>query len=417
MENTLAVLATLSLVAWAYLIFFRGGFWRSDQRLDRPSDQSERWPPERWPAVVAVVPARNEAPVIGQALRALLTQDYPGEFSVVVVDDGSDDGTAGAARAAAAATGRSDRLAVIEGKPLEAGWTGKMWALAQGIERVEADPGDARYLLLTDADIEHGPGAVRDLVAKAEAEALDLVSLMALLRCEARWEKLLIPAFVFFFQKLYPFPWVNDPKCKIAGAAGGCVLLRRAVLARAGGIGAIAGALIDDCALARAIKRQGPIWLGLTRSTRSIRPYAGLSDIWSMVARSAYTQLRHSVLLLAATVVGMFVIYIGPPLAVFVDDTATAALGVAALALMVTAYAPTLRLYRQPLWTAALLPLSAFLYTLMTVDSALRHWRGEGGNWKGRSYAAPTDLSQAAASFPGNSGSPRAWPRRSPPQL
>jgi hopene-associated glycosyltransferase HpnB len=395
MDMAFTGLAAFSLAAWVYLIFFRGGFWRADQRLTTPPRS-----PDGWPAVAAVVPARDEAPVIGRALRALLAQDYPGPFSVVVVDDHSDDGTAEVARVTAAGTGHGDLLAVVKGSSPEPGWTGKMWALAQGVDRAAADHPDARYILLTDADIEHGPGTLRDLVAKAEAESLDLVSLMALLRCETPWERLLIPAFVFFFQKLYPFPWVNDPSRRTAGAAGGCILVRRAALARAGGIATIGGALIDDCAFARVVKRNGPLWLGLSDSSRSIRPYAGLSDIWAMVARSAYTQLRHSAVLLAATVVGMIVIYLGPPLAVVAGaaqvDAMTAAIGAAAWLLMAAAYVPTLRLYRRPLPAALLLPLSALLYTLMTVDSALRHWRGTGGSWKGRSYGPPSSERRAA---------------------
>ncbi|MFQ5958325.1 MAG: glycosyltransferase, partial [Alphaproteobacteria bacterium] len=251
-----------------------------------------------------------------------------------------------------------------------------------------------------DADIEHGPAALRALVAKAEAERLGLVSLMARLRCEGGWERLLIPAFVFFFQKLYPFPWVNDPRRRTAAAAGGCMLVRRTTLAGAGGIDAVKDALIDDCALARALKERGPIWLGLATTTRSIRAYAGLGGVWDMVARSAYAQLRHSALLLAATVAGMFVVYLGPPLATVAGAAAgeavSAGLGLAAWALMAAAYTPTLRLYRQPPSAGVLLPFTALLYTLMTVDSALRHWRGEGGMWKGRTYT-PTAHSSGPA--------------------
>ncbi len=384
------VLAVLSLAAWLYLIFLRGGFWRADQRL-APAP-----PPEAgWPAVVALVPARDEAPLIARTMRALLAQDYAGTFAVVLIDEDSSDGTADAARTAA---GDGGRLVVVPATSLPAGWTGKLWALAQGVERAAEELPGARYLLFSDADIEHDPEVLRGLVARAEADRLDLVSLMALLRCRAPWERLLVPAFVFFFQKLYPFPWVNDPARAAAAAAGGCVLLRRDALAAAGGLEAIGGALIDDCALARAIKHsgstsgsgvpRGAIWLGLTTTTRSVRPYAGLAGIWRMVARSASTQLRHSALLLVIAVFGMVVAYLGPPVALIGGAAAGgwpgALLGAAAWLLMAAAYGPTLRLYGQSPAGALLLPAAAVLYTLMTVDSALRHWRGRGGVWKGR---------------------------------
>ena len=286
MAVALTILAAVSLAVWLYLLFGHGGFWRADQRLDAPGDVIGA-----WPAVAAVVPARNEAAVIGQTLRSLLAQDYPGDLVVIVVDDESDDGTAAVAR------GAGDRVVVVGGVARPAGWVGKTWALAQGVEAAAAAAPEARYLWFSDADIEHGPGVLRALVAKAEVRRLDLVSLMARLHCASAWERLLIPAFVFFFQMLYPFRRVNDPARATAAAAGGCMLVRRAALAAAGGLDAIAGELIDDCALARALKPGGPIWLGLATESRSVRPYAGLGDIWDMVARSAYTQLRHSPML------------------------------------------------------------------------------------------------------------------------
>ncbi len=378
-----AWLAAVSLAAWFYLILFHGGFWRTDRRLESAAPD-----PAAWPAVAAVVPARNEAALIGRTLGALLAQDYPGTFVIVVVDDHSTDGTAEAALRAASAVGKGDRVAVVRAAPLPDDWTGKTWAMAQGVDRANGVAPKSSFLWFTDADIEHDPPVLRALVAKAEAERLDLVSLMALLRCKSGWERLLIPAFVFFFQKLYPFAWVNDPQRRLAGAAGGCMLVRRRALEAAGGLGAIRGELIDDCALAAAIKPGGPIWLGLASATRSIRPYAGIGDVWEMVARSAFAQLRYSAALLGGTVIGMIVVYLAPPVAAIAGGLAghgpAAGLGLAGWLAMAGTFAPTLKFYRGPPWAAALLPAAALLYTLMTIDSALRHWRGRGGRWKGR---------------------------------
>jgi hopene-associated glycosyltransferase HpnB len=380
--TVLGLAAVFSIAIWAGLLFGRGGFWRADQRLPAV-------PPERpaWPAVVAVVPARNEAATIAAAVASLLGQDYSGGVRVVVVDDHSDDGTAEKARAVA---NGSDRLTVVTGAALPSGWTGKLWAVHQGLAAAARVAPDAVYVLLTDADIVHDPSSVRRLVAKAEAECLDLVSLMVLLHCQGFWERLLIPAFVFFFQKLYPFPRVNDPKRPEAAAAGGCMLVRRRALDAAGGVAAIRDRLIDDCALAGMIKCSGPIWLGLTKDVRSIRAYESLGDIWRMVARAAFTQLSHSWLALAGTVVGMAIVYLVPPLAVALGLATGAAVpaivGVAAWLLMAVAYWPTLRLYGLGLGWAFALPAAGFLYTLMTLDSARRHWQGRGGSWKGRHY-------------------------------
>ncbi len=378
-SGVLTAFAFASLAAWCGLILLRGGFWRADQRIDDADDL------EVWPPVVAVIPARNEAPTIGRTVASLLAQDYSGEFRVVVVDDNSDDGTAEAAAAC-------KRVGVIAGAPLAAGWTGKLWAIRQGLEEAGRLLPGATYFLLTDADIEHHPGNLRELVSKAERQRLDLVSLMVRLRCESSWERLLIPAFVFFFQKLYPFPRVNDPARRTAAAAGGCMLVRRSALDAAGGIEAIKDRLIDDCALAAAVKRGGPIWLGLTTRTVSLRAYETLGEIWNMVARTAYVQLNHSVTALLGTVIGMLVIYVAPIVALIAaavpGDVRLAALGASALTLMVIAYAPTLRLYGFPFWHGLALPAAAVLYTLMTVSSAIRHWRGRGGAWKGRKYSA-----------------------------
>ncbi|MDJ0949183.1 MAG: glycosyltransferase [Alphaproteobacteria bacterium] len=386
--TALTAAAVLALATWLYLLLGHGRlWWRADQRL--PAETGGR---ESWPPVAAVIPARNEAPFVGRAVASLVAQDYPGELKVVLVDDDSSDGTADAARAAAREAGAEDRLTIVAGAPLPEGWTGKMWAVSRGVAHASEVMPEAGYLLLTDADIVHGPGALRRLVDKAEQDRLDLVSLMVLLHCRGGMERLLIPAFVFFFQMLYPFPWVNDPRRGTAGAAGGCMLVRRAALTRAGGIEAIRGEIIDDCALARRIKSEGPIWLGLAEETRSVRPYAGLDGIWHMVARTAFTQLRYSAVLLAGTALGMILLYLVPLVALLTGlatgGWAPALAGIATWLVMALAYAPTLRLYREPAAAAFLLPAAGVLYALMTVDSARRHWGGRGGAWKGRTYAA-----------------------------
>lgn len=391
-------LTLLSLLIWIYLLSWRGQFWRSDQRLAAtpPEDLQE------WPTVWAVVPARNEASLLPQTLRSLLLQDYPGAFKVILMDDHSSDGTARVAQETAAALDRPDQLQILTVEPLPPGWTGKLWAMAQGVEVANQQPPTPDYLLLTDADILHDRGNLRQLVAKAVAEKLDLVSLMVLLRCESFWERLLIPAFVFFFQKLYPFRWANDPNHPLAAAAGGCILVDRQALLRAGGIAAVRQALIDDCALAAAIKsggnptqpqQRGRIWLGLTQTTLSLRPYPSLETIWTMVARTAFTQLNYSTGLLLGTLVAMVLVYLLPPvstiLGLLLGQWPVAIAGLLTWLLMILAYLPTIRLYKlNPLWAIAL-PAIALLYNLMTLDSALRHWRGAGGAWKGRVYPVP----------------------------
>ncbi len=367
------IVAVLSAALWAYLVFARGSFWRT--AVTRPP----RWP-ERWPAVAAVVPARDEALTVGRAVASLLTQSYPGRFEVVVVDDHSSDGTA-AARGAAASLKTEERLSVIAAEPLPPGWTGKLWALAQGIERTASE---ARYLLLTDADVEHDRDNLAGLVARAEAENLDLVSLMVKLTSESFAERALVPAFVFFFQMLYPFPWVNRRDNATAAAAGGCILLRREALARIGGIAAIRGRLIDDCALAAVVKAGGPIWLGLAERTRSLRRYPRFRDFWRVVTRTAYTQLRGSPILLVATILGLALAFIAPPAVTLFGAGATAQLGLLTWIAMAGAYFPTVRYYGlSPAW-APFLPLVALFYLAATVDSARLHWRGRGGEWKGR---------------------------------
>ncbi|MAO55242.1 MAG: glycosyl transferase family 2 [Rhodospirillaceae bacterium] len=382
--------AVAALVIWAGLLFCRGRFWFADQHLSPPVADLAGRP---WPDVAAVIPARDEASTIGCTVASLLNQDYPGRLDVFVVDDNSTDGTAEKARAAAEAAGAGERFHLVSGKPLANGWSGKLWAVSQGLAAARAGAPDAAYVLLTDADIDHDPANLRRLAAKAEMEKRDLVSLMVLLNCETPWERLLIPAFVFFFQKLFPFPWVNDPTDSTAAAAGGCMLVRRKALEDAGGIEAIRGRLIDDCALAALLKARGSIWLGLTRETVSLRRYDDLAEIWRMVARTAYEQLGHSILALLGTLVGMALLYLVPPVAAIWGAIAgewdLAAAGAAGWGLMVLAYFPTLRLYGRPAWAGLALPLAGLLYTLMTADSARRHWLGRGGGWKGRTYAGP----------------------------
>lgn len=376
-------LALLACAAWLYLAFRHGRFWRGDQRLDETIAA-----PVEWPAVAIVIPARNEADVIGRAVASHMAQDYPGKFHIFVVDDRSTDSTTAAAREAA---GDDERLTVVTAPPLPEGWAGKVAAMAAGWTEAAQRALDARYVLFTDADIEHPADNLRRLVAKAEAARLDMTSLMVKLEARTFWEHILIPAFVFFFQKLYPFPLVNDPGHRMAGAAGGCMLVRRTALERIGGLAAIKGEIIDDCALARAIKPGGPIWLGLSADARSLRPYGGLGGVWRMVARSAFNQLRYSTALLAGCVLGMLVLYVVPPLAaldgLFDNHALLALLGVTAWATMALCYKPTLDLYGRPVWEALLLPVAAIFYVLMTVDSARAHWAGRGGAWKGRTYA------------------------------
>jgi hopene-associated glycosyltransferase HpnB len=383
--NAVTVLGLLALAIWLYLLAARGGFWLARERDDRALLPERR----RWPSVAAVVPARNEADVIAHSITSLIRQDYPGPFRIVLVDDGSDDGTA--AKALAAASGAETRLEVLRGSALPAGWTGKVWAQQQGVRHATVSDGGPDYLLLTDADIGHAPDNLRSLVARAEGDGLVLVSLMAELSCRGWAERFLIPAFVFFFQMLYPFGWVNDRKRGLAAAAGGCMLVRREALERAGGMASIRSRIIDDCALARCLKAEGPIWLGLTRRATSLRPYGGFLDIGRMVSRSAYAQLDYSPLLLAGTLAGMTLTYLVPVfLALFGSGLAQAA-GLGAWLLMAVAFQPTLRFYRvSPLWGLAL-PVTAAAYTLFTLQSAMAVWRGRGGMWKGRAQAMASE--------------------------
>ncbi len=378
-----------SLAAWGWLLLGQGFFWRTDVRLP------ERPPPGDWPAVAIVVPARDEAAVLPSSLPSLLAQDYPGRAEVYLVDDGSTDGTGEVARALADAGGGLPLTVDSPGEP-DPGWTGKLWAVRHGLA-LARERMDAEYLLLTDADIAHAPDSLRELMAAARSGGLDLVSQMARLRVATFWERLIVPAFVYFFAQLYPFRWVNRPGARTAAAAGGCVLLRREAAQRAGVPDSIRQAVIDDVSLARAVQRSGGrIWLGLAEGVQSVRPYRGLGPLWRMVSRSAYAQLLHHPLLLAGTVAGMAVIYLAPPVAVVAGALSgavvPAVLGAGAWAVMTGTYLPMLRYYRQPLWLAPLLPVTALLYLLMTVDSAVQHYRGRGAAWKGRTYARPEAL-------------------------
>ncbi|HXU99375.1 MAG TPA: glycosyltransferase [Caulobacteraceae bacterium] len=373
------VAALAALAAWIYLLVGRGGFWRASER----DDAGVAPEPAVWPAIIAVVPARNEADVVGQAITSLRNQDYPGPFRIILVDDNSEDGTAEAARAARGV----HPVEVIGGAPLAEGWTGKLWAQSQGV--AAAAHGAPDYLWLTDADIFHKSGTLRALTARAEAGDLALTSLMVRLTVRTGTERLLIPAFVFFFQMLFPFAWVNDPARRTAAAAGGCMLVRREALERAGGLGAIRGEIIDDCALGALMKRQGPIWLGLTSRSQSLRPYAGLGEIARMVARSAYAQLGYSPLMLVGTLAGMAIVFAVPALLTLLAHGPARWLGLASWLIMGFAVQPILRLYRLwGLWGAAL-PLAGTLYGAFTLWSAVLTWQGRGGEWKGRLQGSP----------------------------
>ncbi len=367
------LVVSVSLAIWLVLLLGRGWFWRMRERDDTAAPE-----PSRWPSVVAVVPARNEADVIGRSVGSLLKQDYPGPFRVILIDDQSDDGTAEVARALGDA-----RLEIINGAAHPAGWTGKLFAVSQGVVRAGDEP---EYLLLTDADIAHAPDNLRHLVAHAETARYALVSLMAKLNCESFAERFLIPAFVFFFDMLYQFGWVNNPRRRFAAAAGGCMLVRRQALVQAGGIEVIRSEIIDDCALARHLKKQGPIWLGLTERAVSLRPYPRIADIRAMVARSAYAQLDYSPVILFDTTIGMLLLYV-VPLAGVVLGGMSAILGTLTWAAMTVAFQPILRFYRRsPFWGLAL-PVIGMFYAAFTIDSAVQHWRGRGGMWKGRAQA------------------------------
>jgi hopene-associated glycosyltransferase HpnB len=373
------------LAIWVYLIAARGGFWRAAARDD--ADPAGGIATGGWPAVTAVIPARDEAECVGQTVASLLRQTYPGEFHVVLVDDQSRDATAQVARDAAAALGASGRLAVLSGRGLPAGWTGKLWAQRQGVDACESAPRPPDYILFTDADIVYAPDALQMLVTRANADGLVLTSLMAKLRCKSFAERMFVPAFIFFFQMLYPFAWANDPSNATAAAAGGCMLVRRETLRAAGGIEAIRDALIDDCTLAKLLKRHGPISITLTDRVHSIRAYPDVGDIRRMVSRTAYAQLRYSPLILAGTVFGLALTYLAPVALALFGSGVPQFIGIFVWILMALAFRPTLKFYRlSTLWAPAL-PAIAAMYMAFTLDSAYQHARGRGGMWKGRAQA------------------------------
>lgn len=377
----------LSFLIWAYLVLARGGFWRI---YPAAPEQDVNINPVQ---IAVIIPARNEADVVGRAVRSLLQQTGPHRIHIFLIDDASTDSTAQAARNAAIGAGQPQNLTVIQGSPLPPGWSGKLWAMEQGIQQAANIAPD--FFLFTDADIEHAPDSVATLVSIAQSGHYDMASFMVKLHCQSVAEKILIPAFVYFFFKLYPPAWIANPRRSQAGAAGGCILIRPAALEKAGGIQAIRQEVIDDCSLAARVKlTAGRLWLGASATTRSIRPYEGFSGIGRMISRSAFNQLRHSTLLLLFSMLGMAVTYLLPLALVAGHRMAPAALGGTAWLLMVLSYLPVLRLYRlNPLWALAL-PLAALFYVGATFHSAWKYWTGQGGEWKGR-IQDPKESTQA----------------------
>jgi hopene-associated glycosyltransferase HpnB len=371
----MTALTILSALIWCWLLTMRGRFWSAGPIAPIAV-------PARAPPVAVIVPARDEAPNIARAVSSLLEQSYPGPFRVTLVDDGSEDGTGAIARAVGDSIA-PERLSVLTGAPRPAGWAGKLWALHQGV----AASGTPEYFFFTDADIEHDPPHLASLVALAECYDLDMVSEMVTLSCESVAEKALIPAFVFYFQLLYPFAWVNNPLCGTAAAAGGSVLIRRRALIRIGGIEAVRGALIDDVALAGAVKAGGRIYLGHAALARSIRPYPEMRDIWRMIARSAYAQLSFSPIILAATTLAMALVWLVPPMAALFGHGWIRFLGLLTWVAFATAYLPTLARFRRAWAWALFLPAIASFYMAATIGSAVNHHRGSGVVWKGRAYA------------------------------
>ena len=371
-----ASVATLSAVTWSYLALARGSFWRIKNAKPDASDKAGF-----SGGVVAVIPARNEAELIGPVVTSLLNQCVA--MPVLLVDDESSDGTADVARRASEKAGKADALIVIQSKPLPAGWTGKLWSMHQGIERARAL--NPAWLLLADADVLHGAETVANLGLIASHGHYDQVSFMVKLHCESLPEKLLIPAFVYFFFMLYPPAWIRDTRRSTAGAAGGCMLVRAETLERAGGLEAIRGALIDDCSLARLLKQHGGrLWIGLADQSQTLRRYETFSDVEHMVSRTAFNQLKHSSLLLLCTIAGMVITYLAPPLLLLTHSRLAIFMGAAAWAAMTMTYSTMVRYYRlNPAW-ALTLPLAALFYLGATMHSAVKYWNGSGGDWKGR---------------------------------
>jgi hopene-associated glycosyltransferase HpnB len=398
------LLGIITLAIWLHLFFGRAWFWRV-RRLD--ADRNTPKEPAQWPSVSVVVPARNEAETIAQVITSLMLQNYPGDFSITLVDDHSTDATAEIARQAAAQHDAAQRVTILSASDLPSGWTGKLWALNEGVTSAAASskiltppPGagvtrsaaqapDSYWF--TDADIVHAPDTLKNLIARAELSNLDLTSLMVLLQSKTLPERALIPAFLYFFLMLYPPGWIADEDLATAGAAGGCILLKRSALERIGGLASIRGEVIDDCALAKAVKSSGgKVWLGLTRKSTSLRAYGTFSEIRDLIARTAYTQLRYSPLVLAGTLLGMLLTYVAPIALLFAHDSTARALGATAWLLMTLSFLPTVRFYRLSALWAPLLPLTALFYTYATWLSALRYWMGKGGQWKGRAQAQKT---------------------------
>jgi len=392
------VLGIITLGIWLHLFFGRGWFWRVG-KLDADREPLET--PGEWPQVMAVVPARNEEETIGRAVAGLVKQNYPGAFFVVVVDDHSEDATAGIAQQVADESGVGERVRIVSASALAEGWTGKLWALNEGVfnggvtmsgasgtEVPAATPEVPTYYWFTDADVEHAPDTLRRLVVRAERDKLELASLMVLLQAKTLPERALIPAFLYFFLMLYSPQWIAEEELGTAGAAGGCILLRREALARIGGLQAIRGEVIDDCALAKAVKLSGgKVWMGLTRKSTSLRAYGTFGEIRDLIARTAFTQLRYSALLLTGTLAAMFLTYFAPVILLFAHDSTSRTLGFVAWLFMTLSFLPTVRFYRLSIVWTPLLPLTAVFYTYATWVSAMRYWMGKGGHWKGRTQA------------------------------
>ncbi len=384
MPLTPTLVAAIPLAIWIYLFLARGNFWQLHEDNIRPE------PFAISPRVVAIIPARNEAETIARTVSALAKQDYPGEFHIIVVDDHSEDGTAALARNAAEVSGAAERVSIHSAADLAQGWTGKIWALNEGVQ--VATNHAAEFFWFTDADIEHAPDSLRRLVFRAERDSLDLASLMVLLQAKTFPERLLIPPFLYFFLMLYPPRWIADPKARTAGAAGGCILLRRSALERIGGFAAIRGEVIDDCALARAVKKsRGKIWMGLTRASMSLRGYGTFAEIRNMIARTAFTQLHYSLFFLLVALAGLFVTFLLPWFSFLSGEDPAWFLASTAICLMTVTFGVTVRFYSLPWPWALALPFAALFYGYATCLSAVRYWLGQGGQWKGRAQAPRGD--------------------------
>ena len=378
-KSAIVILSWLALAIWAYLLFGRGSFWRIRERDVPPAPT-----PASWPKIAAIIPARNEALTIGASIRSLLDQHYPGKLAIIVVDDGSGDATASVVRSVVHELSPDEEVRIIPGAPLRAGWAGKVWAQQQGFEAIVSSCSEPDCVLLMDADIVLWPDALRDLVRFATANDLVLASVMAKLHCRSPAERFAVPAFVYFFRMLYPFAWIADRRRPIAAAAGGCMLARFRDLQAIGGFRPLSGAIIDDCALARILQERGTIWLGLSERVESIRAYDRVGPIRQMVMRSAYAELDCNPWKLAATVGGMCLTFLAPPLVAIFAPWHSALPAAIAWLLMSLSFAPMLRFYRvHPLWAPAL-PCTASVYMLWTIRSAIAHARGVGGMWKGR---------------------------------